>query len=408
MMLTPDILYPMTSNNSNQTISKKFGYVFDVILDDEHERVKNSKNGLGADLIGCVLIKYSTDAISDQSNLTVAYPLDKNFKSLPIKNEIVEIYTGIGGIPLYRRVGIDVTPNIGNISTNLSGINLNNSNSNQKESYKEVSNTGISNTNKNSDSKLKTFGEHFSPTGIHKLKLNEGDLLIESRFGQSIRFSSYNNTKKTFSPTIIIRNRENTYVQKTSVIKSINEDVNSDGSVIVLSSNDYELGFVPGNVNDKNVGDMTSKPSAFQDYPTKLIGDQILLNSGRVIISSKTGEMIFYSKKNYGFISDGTFSIDNGGGIEASVGADINVVTNDNDFAIHSGNGSIFLGSRDLEPIVKGQQLVNILAELIDAIAEQQYLTPSGPTKIGPENIQTFSSIKTKLNNILSKLNQTS
>ena len=58
--------------------------------------------------------------------------------------------------------------------------------------------------------------------------------------------------------------------------------------------------------------------------------------------------------------------------------------------------------------MVKGQQLVDLLAELIDAIVAQNYLTPSGPTKIGPENVPAFRSIKSKLNNILSKLNQTS
>ncbi len=70
--------------------------------------------------------------------------------------------------------------------------------------------------------------------------------------------------------------------------------------------------------------------------------------------------------------------------------------------------GSIFLGNENLEPLVKGQTLVDILAELIDALANQQYLTPSGPTKVGPENVPTLAKIKSKLNTILSKLNQTS
>jgi hypothetical protein len=38
----------------------------------------------------------------------------------------------------------------------------------------------------------------------------------------------------------------------------------------------------------------------------------------------------------------------------------------------------------------------------------QQYLTPSGPTAMGPENFNDFISISEKLNNILSKQNQTS
>jgi hypothetical protein len=111
--------------------------------------------------------------------------------------------------------------------------------------------------------------------------------------------------------------------------------------------------------------------------------------------------MIFYSKKNYGFISDGGMSIDNKLGIDVSVGDNIDVITNDKNISLRTGKGNIFLGNVDLEPIVKGQQLVELLGRLLDAIVAQQYLTPSGPTKIGPENVPTFSSIKQDLNNIL-------
>ena len=56
-----------------------------------------------------------------------------------------------------------------------------------------------------------------------------------------------------------------------------------------------------------------------------LNGDQILISSGRLIFSSKTSEMIFYSRGNYGFISDGYMSIDNKGGIDVTVGDNINL-----------------------------------------------------------------------------------
>jgi len=45
---------------------------------------------------------------------------------------------------------------------------------------------------------------------------------------------------------------------------------------------------------------------------------------------------------------------------------------------------------------------------LIDAITQQIYLTPSGPTSAGPTNVATFTSIKNKLNTMLSELNKTS
>ena len=174
-----------------------------------------------------------------------------------------------------------------------------------------------------------------------------------------------------------------------------------------MTSGKYQLPFQPGTVDDKSKSDFETKPDSFGDYPTKLVGDQLLLNSGRIILSAKNGEMIFYSKKNYGFISDAAMSIDNKLGIDISVGDDINVVTADRDINLITGNGSIFLGSNSLEPMVKGQQLVDLLAELIDAITQQMYLTPSGPSANGTMNVSQFGSIKSKLNSILSQQNQT-
>jgi hypothetical protein len=161
-------------------------------------------------------------------------------------------------------------------------------------------------------------------------------------------------------------------------------------------------------VDDKGKGDFKTKPESFEDYPTKLIGDQLLLNSGRIILSAKSGEMLFYSKKNYGFISDGSMSIDNQGGIDISVGDNINIITNDRDINFVTGNGTMFFGSVDLEAMVKGETLVALLGELIDAIGQQQYLTPSGPSALGPVNSPDFGMIKSKLNSILSQRTQLS
>jgi hypothetical protein len=220
--------------------------------------------------------------------------------------------------------------------------------------------------------------------------------------------SAYNNTNNEFSPTILIRNSENSISKDRSLEFTTEEDVNRDGSTLALTSNTYELNFIPGTVSDKGQSDFETKPKSFKRYPSRLIGDQLLLNSGRVIISAKNGEMIFYSKKNYGFISDGGLSIDNKFGIEISVGDDINILTNDRNVNINSGKGNINLGAGDkLESLVKGDTLYDLLDQLLDAILKQQYLTPSGPTSVGPTNIAVFNTIKSKLRTILSTQNKT-
>lgn len=404
--------------NNIPVISKddksKLGYVYDVILDNsdinditfelDDSEFKN------VSIIGAVRFRFGSDTVSSPSELSIAFPFDKNFVNLPLKNETVEIYKGNGSQFFYRRIGRDVTPNF-NSSESLVKDSFIKSNSTESTSndYKRVQATGITKTNNDTSNKYDGYGDYFTTDNtIHKLKLYEGDTLIQSRFGQSIRFSGFNNDVQRQSPTIIIRNDESSFSKKKNIDEVVEEDVNRDGSVIVLGSNQYQLPFQPGTVSDGGTSDFETKPDSFANFPSKLIGDQILINSGRLIFSAKNAEMIFYSKKNYGFISDGAMSIDNKLGIDISVNDNINIVTNDRDIVMFTGNGSIFLGNTELEPIVKGQQLVNILSELIDAIAAQTFLTPSGPTAEGPVNVADFGSIKSRLNDILSKLNQTS
>lgn len=392
--------------------SKGFGVVYSVILDETHEYLKNREDVVGneASFIGCIQFKLTSQPSSDKASLPIAYPFDKNFKNIPLRNETVEIYESPTGMVMYRRIGGEISPNAQAneefISSTFGAVPLD---SDISKNIKKVEATGTVRSNVNENKKYDGLGDYFKRTpGIHRLKLYEGDTLIESRFGQSIRFSGYNNPNKKFSPTIIIRNNENSESRKKPVKFGIEEDINKDGTIIAITSDQYELPFQPGVVDDKGKSNFETKPDSFYNYPQKLNGDQILLNSGRIILSSKTGEMIFYSKKDYGFISDGGLSIDNKLGIDISVKDDFNVITNDRNVAFHTGKGSIFLGNENLEPLVKGQTLVDILGELLDALANQQYLTPSGPTKVGPENVPTLAKIKSKLNTILSKLNQTS
>jgi hypothetical protein len=387
--------------------AKKTGIVYSVILDETHSYSK--KNNLGSSYVGSIQFRTADNLSVDDSTLPIAHPHDKNFKSLPLKNEVVEIYDLGNNVFLYRRIGNEINPSQSADEKSISSNFTPKKDTTQKSAtYAEVSETGISKTNQDNSKAYDGLGDYYKiQNGLHKLKLYEGDSLIESRFGQSIRLSGFNNTDKSFSPTLIIRNGENSENRKKDALVSVEENINTDGTIIAMTSGKYQLPFQPGTVDDKSKSDFETKPDSFGDYPTKLVGDQLLLNSGRIILSAKNGEMIFYSKKNYGFISDAAMSIDNKLGIDISVGDDINVVTADRDINLITGNGSIFLGSNLLEPMVKGQQLVDLLAELIDAITQQMYLTPSGPSANGPMNVSQFGSIKSKLNSILSQQNQT-
>jgi uncharacterized protein (DUF2345 family) len=397
-------------------LSKKVGWVAYVVLDENDPLAKADK--VGSQSIGQIRYSQTSNLSIPPEQLPKAYPFDKIFNSLPIKNEQVEIYEGEQGNFYYRRIGTDDNP------TQTAFINANAKNFSPEldatqttTSYKNTAETKIVNTNQDASKAPGDYGKYYQPQlGIHRLKLYEGDTLIESRFGQSIRFSAYNNTaggndeqgnpKPAFAPTLIIRNVEASENNKKDRGVSVEEDVNRDGSIIAMTSGQHQLGFTPGTVDDKGKSDFKTQPDSFGDLP-KLIGDQMLLSSGRIILSSKNAETLIYSKKNFGIVSDGAVSIDTKLGMDISVGDDINIVTTDRDVNIVSGKGSIFLGSEDLEAMVKGKKLVELLNELLQAILDQQYLTPSGPSAIGPVNKATFASIQSKLDGVLSKLNQT-
>ena len=337
-----------------------------------------------------------------------AAPLDKNFNTLPIKNEKVDILSSSTGY-FYRRSNDNVTPNIDTADNMLERFfSGNKKEDNNSSDYQSTANTGIANKSSQDSGESKGFGDVFEDKqeDIHPLRYYEGDSLIESRFGQSIRFSGYNNEEGTFSPTIILRNRENDTSQNDTEFGSTTvEDVNRDGSTIVLSSADYKLDFQPGVIDDGGSSNFEQKPNSFEEYPSELTGDQILINSGRIILSAKDSEMIFYSKGNYGFISDSTLSIDNKGGMTVNTDDDVLYLTNGSNYTIETETGEIHLGNGGSEePLVLGDTLVELLNELCTELQSMTHPTPAGPSG-PPVNAPKFAAIASKLSTILSTKN---
>ena len=388
------------------------GYVYDVILDEENEGISTlDRKDEAAIYVGAIRFRSQGNLNQSDDKLDIAYP-SLNVKSLPTRNEVVKIIRNPSGGFIYERTGFTVSP-----STNAEEDTLSKNFGGKEQdrpsagNYSKTAQTGIVRSSTGNSVDTDGYGDYFEANnGIHKLKLYEGDTLIESRFGQTLRFSGYNNPENVFSPTIILRNGENptTINEDNSLNTTVEEDVNRDGSTILLGSGQYKLPFQPGTIDDNGSSDFETLPDSFLNYPSELLGNQILLNSDRLIFSAKSSEMIFYSKGNYGFISDGGLSIDNAFGIDANVNDNINITTNDRDVNINSGNGKINLGDQSLEPIVKGDTLVDLLSQLIDAITKQVFLTPAGPSGTGPTNLATFNKIKNQLNTMLSELNSTS
>ena len=393
------------SNQNNKRAAKNAkmsGIVYEVILDDENPFIPEVEvDEQTTRLVGAIRFRLTNDTSANTGKLQTAYPKNLNFKTLPLKNEMVTITTGAVGNFFYERSGTELTPNINSDETAIKSTFGTDSKAKTKSSstYQSVGATGIARSNADGSNETDGYGDYFEfDEFVHKLKLYEGDSYIESRFGQSIRFSGYNNPESELNPTITIRNGENAESRQKDTSTTTIEDINKDGNIIFLGSGEYLLPYTLPTDNSHQ---------SFSTYPSELKGNQIVLNSDRIILSAKAAEMIFSAKKDVGFITDGLFSIDSTKGIDVTLDGDTNYKTNDRNINLNTGNGKVNIGDANLESIVRGETLVNLMTELISAIEVMTHITPAG-LSAPPLNVASFTKVKSSLKTMLSNLNKTS
>ena len=341
-----------------------------------------------------------------------AFPFDKNNFTYPIAGETVFIikfsdeylylpYT-ITQYPNYRE---DYKTTVASDEKNIPQPKGDNS---KQKDYKEAK-SGAGGGAGASASKKETTKYKVSDK-VKFLQPKEGDTILSGRVGNTVRFSEFHlvEDKKTTSPGIFIRNFQNPKLDDKPIGTLIEEDINEDGSSLYIVSNKIKVPFKE-TIKKEKIG--------FKDYPKEFTGNQIYLNSDRVIFSAKKEEFIMFSKKSFGIISDLRFSVDAKDEIYMHNEKNITIHSKgSNEIFLNSDSGKIYLGKnkdagdKDGKPVqnmVLGGELVKVLEDLIDAINKQWYLTPAGPTppNAGPENRATFNQIKSKLKVILSAKN---
>lgn len=354
-------------------------------------------------------ILFSTE--DTQQNIYYAYPIDKNNFTFPIVGETIIIIKINNNEHFYLPYTITQYPNYRadyKIKKSSSEKTLEESNKKgSSQSYQTTKQTGTPNASP--DSKKDKKEDYSIQEKIKFLKPKEGDTIITGRVGNTIRFSEFHLTEdgKTSSPSIFIRNKQNPELNDKKIGELVEEDINKDGTSIYITSNKVKVPFKE-TIKKTKVG--------FKDYPTSddLKGDQLWINSDRIVLSAKAKEFIIFGKGNTGIITDGNFSIDAEKEVYIHNKQNITIHSEGaNNIFLNSDNGKIYLGKNSgegdagaaVQKMVLGGELVKILEDLIDAITKQSYLTPSGPSKVGPENVAQFNSVKSKLKTILSAKN---
>lgn len=285
-------LYPSLqqsiSNNSNKGEGSNnntffFARVKDILLSTK-TKTENFFNDAGG-WSGLGSIKFtSIGTITDNDNPTqlIAKPLFTNIIQYPILEEIVLILQApsdnlnkdpqaktfyyLTTVGLWNSVHHNAFPDIPNFNKKINKKNNN--------SIQQVEEGSTTSTSPNTD--ILNFGDSFKEkSNIRTLLPEEGDIMFEGRWGQSIRFSSTTTKKlptnswsaqgELGSPITIIRNGQTKENNTSSPWVPIYEDINKDGSSIYMSSGqDIPLELASKNLKSFNVTVGSAFNSALQ------------------------------------------------------------------------------------------------------------------------------------------------
>ena len=300
--------------STSQIISSR---VRDIILDSSHPRFVEFGEWNG---IGTIFIESTKNPVfSEQIPLIPAYPAFPNIKQYPLINEVV---------PIIYLTDTDVTENTTSVSAYyLPPVNVWNSQihnaipstnvlpDSQQKDYQQVEAGSVRRiTDQSTEINLgQTFNEN-NVIDVHPLLPYEGDIIYEGRFGNSIRLgSTVNNAKipntwssvgENGSPIFIIRNGQGSLTTESWIPTT--EDINNDKSSIYLTSTQQIPLFLASNRQDSYR--KSTPPEAAGVYS----GEQIILNSGRVLFNAKNDSIILSAEKSIHLTSDTSVNVDGG------------------------------------------------------------------------------------------------
>jgi hypothetical protein len=195
----------------------------------------------------------------------------------------------------------------------------------------------------------KTFREKID---IHPLLPYEGDTIYEGRWGNSIRLGStvknaaipnrWSTVGENGDPITILRNGQSTYASNSWVPET--EDINGDLSSIYLTSTQQ----IPLNVSSLN--DFSFSKSTSPTDPKQYAGNQIILNSGRLVFNAKNDSILVLANKSIQLSCNDTLGVD---AKQISLTAD----------TVYLGSSEGIEGSK-IQSVVLGENLNFVLSDI--------------------------------------------
>ena len=332
--------------------------VLDIILDNTHPKFKDYGEWNSIGTIFYEPVNYPMSALGDtppaSSYGAPAIPISPNIKHYPLINEITyviflpsnnltednnsDVAYYFPPINIWNSQYHNATP----VASTISPAQSQDYTQTELGSYRRVTDTSTEIT------LGKTFDENLN---IHPLLPYEGDIIHEGRFGNSIRLGStvgnsiipneWSNgaTYENGDPITIIRNGQANYTSNPWVPET--EKINDDKSSIYLTSN-QQLPLFPASVNNFSFSKSTP-PTTVGQYE----GNQIILNSGRLVFNAKSDSILLLSNQSIQLSCNETLGVD---AKQISLTAD-----------------KVYLGSSEgtnIQPVVLGENLNFVLGNI--------------------------------------------
>ena len=336
--------------------------VRDIILDIEHPEIKSQKFA-GIDGIG--VVKYipldqTIEENEDTTKLPFAFPINNFNTTLPLKNEVVLLIKAPRGEETIKL--LDYYISVVGLFNDINHIPSSNKDLTEEED------PGYG------------FKENEKIRPIHPFN---GDTIIQSRLGSSIRFTGAKSPGNSFTtdsnanrPLLIVSNGHQELDEKKLYI----EDVNKDSSSIYLCSNHR----VPLEQSRSKYAGAKSRPVSADQYK----GNQIILNSGRMFFNSKEEDIQFSSQKSFGVTAQEVF-LDG----KDYIGLDAK---------------KIYLGEQarltEAQPVIKGVNLELFLASLLTSLQSLGNALTTARTAVDQQPITSLNLEGPSLVGLVNKL----
>ena len=367
------IVSSIGKNNSISSFNSQIGKVYGVITtkntpNQELFEQEGGFNGMGT--IFYLDYEQSKNVVDvDLNACKIAKSFRDDNQNYPLVGELVEI--------------IDAPAPASQVGNNIS----------QKYYTGVINIWNNSQQNSLSDNSLgNTFVEN---NDIRKIVPFEGDRIYQGRKGNGLRFGStiklysnlneWSNVGKDGDPITILVNG---YVTTDSGSNIPNvEEINKELSSIYLTSTQL----IPLIPDRNNLLNPITKPLQVNKYFGK---PQLLFNSDRIVINSKKDEVMIFAKTN----------------IELNTNNVINLNAGER---THLNSPRNFIGTRSdgtlpTEPLLLGNQTINLLTDLMSAIGEfggdvSSVVTPPAGSPIVDLNA-AGSKLNLSINNLLGKI----